>query len=102
MLDDFEKGITRPMEGCPAIGRQDVSVCVPVEVKPFADVGKVKTKCIGKPMVDRDCDCEGKKKASCKFTITQKIAVDVPVIFGANTEVGEARIDCDCDCNRIN
>ena len=27
-----------------------------------------------------------------KFTISQKIAVEVPIIFGAKTEIGEARI----------
>ena len=38
--------------------------------------------------------CEGKPKETCKFTISQKIRVEVPVLFGAKTEVGEALIDC--------
>ena len=31
----------------------------------------------------------------CKFTISQKIKVEIPVIFGAKAEVGAAAIDCE-------
>lgn len=80
---------------CPVLSQQDVSVCLPVEIKPFADVSKIKTECIGKPMI-KSCDhCKGKEKESCNFTITQKIRVEVPVVFGAETKVGKAHIDCE-------
>ena len=39
----------------------------------------------------------------CKFTISQKLRVEVPVIFGARAEVGKASVDCDyavnCGCS---
>lgn len=91
----YEKSYKPEHEICPALGFQDVKVGVPVEIKPFAKVGKVKTECVGKPIIERDGKmCEGKPKETCKFTISQKIRVEVPVLFGAKTEVGEALIDC--------
>lgn len=95
MSSPYEKSGKPEHEVCPALGFQDVVVGVPVEIKPFAKVGKVKTECVGKPIIDRSGKgCEGKHKEVCKFTINQKIRVEVPVIFGAKTEVGEAQIDC--------
>lgn len=36
---------------CPAIGYQQLSVCVPVKVTPFAKAGKTVTTCCGSPAV---------------------------------------------------
>ncbi len=95
MSCSYEKPCKSENEVCPALGFQDVKVGVPVEIRPFAKVGRVKTDCIGKPVIERDGKpCEGRPKEVCKFTISQKIRVEVPVIFGAKTEVGEAVIDC--------
>ena len=91
----YEKPYTPEEETCPVLGFQDVTVGVPVEIKPFAEVGKVKTECMGKPVVKRGTtSCEGKPGQVCKFTVSQKIRVEVPVVFGAKTRVGEASIDC--------
>ncbi len=99
MSNLYEKQCKHDHDVCPALGFQDVVVGVPVEVRPFAKVGKVKTECIGKPVIDRSGKmCEGKHKEVCKFTISQKIRVEVPVIFGAKTEVGEAQIECKHHC----
>ena len=88
----------KPMDnrtGCPAVGYQDVNVCVPVTIKPFGEAGNVKTQCIGNPVISSKCDtCSGNPGGVCKFTISQKLRVEVPVIFGAKAEVGEAVIDC--------
>ena len=95
MSGSCEKSGKHDHEVCPALGFQDVEVCVPVEIKPFARIGKICTECVGKPIIDRSGKhCEGKPKEVCKFTISQKIRVEVPVIFGAKTEVGEAEIEC--------
>jgi hypothetical protein len=95
MPGSYEKPCKHEHEVCPALGFQDVEVCVPVEIKPFAKIGKICTECIGKPVIDRSGKhCEGRPREVCKFTISQKIRVEVPVIFGAKTEVGEAEIEC--------
>ena len=91
----YEKSCGPEEETCPVLGFQDVTVGVPVEIKPFAQVGKIKTECMGKPVVKRGTtNCEGKPGQICKFTVTQKIRVEVPVVFGARTKVGEASIEC--------
>ncbi len=82
-------------ETCPAVGYQKASICVPIEVKPFAKTGVTVTKCCGKPKIKRGKDvCEGEKEGSCFFTISQEICVAVPVEFGAEASVGDAYIDC--------
>lgn len=83
--------------GCSATGYQDVNVCIPVTIKPFGEAGNAKTKCLGKAVVSAGCDhCPGKPGDVCKFTISQKLRVEVPVIFGARAEVGEASVECGC------
>ena len=100
MYNEFERNQDACLENtCPADGYQDVTVCLPVEVKPFADVGKIKVKCLGSSDVNcSEKGCCGEIKGKCNFTISQKIRVEVPVTFGADVEVGEARIDCECGC----
>lgn len=81
--------------GCLAVGYQDVDVCVPVTIRPFGEAGNAKTKCLGKAVLLPGCDyCPGKPGDVCKFTISQKLRVEVPVVFGARAEVGEASVDC--------
>ena len=99
-MSDFYD-IDRPMkpdgkETCSAFAFQEASVCVPVEVTPFAKSGDVKVFCKGEPIIDSGCiECPGSINNKCHFTITQKICVKVPVEFGANTLVGNPHIKCD-------
>lgn len=91
MCEDKEKA------GCSATGYQDVSVCIPVTIKPFGEVGNAKTKCLGKAVVSAGCDkCPESHSDVCKFTISQMLRVEVPVIFGARAEVGETAVSCGC------
>lgn len=81
--------------GCSTVGYQDVTVSVPVTIKPFGEVGNAKTQCLGKAVISSGSDkCTGKTGEECKFTISQKLRVEVPVIFGARAEVGDATVDC--------
>lgn len=95
----FEKAKEHTTEqvGCPTIGYQDLNVCIPISIKAFGEVGNAKTQCLGKSTILSGCDaCAGKPGEVCKFTISQKLRVEVPVIFGARAEAGEAIIDCGC------
>lgn len=103
MSEELDKKIEEELErercktGCSATGFQDVKVCIPVTIKPFGEVGNAKTECLGKPVVTPGCDgCPGKPGGVCKFTISQKLRVEVPVIFGARAEAGEASVECKC------
>lgn len=85
---------------CPATGYQKATICVPVTVKPFAHAGTPITKCCGEPVVysqGEEMDgsfCGGEKNGACHFTISQTICVKVPVMFGAEAEVGDTYVDC--------
>lgn len=81
--------------GCPTMAYQDVNVCVPVTIKAFGEVGNATTKCLGKAVITSGCDpCVGGVDEVCKFAVNQKLRIEVPVIFGARAEAGEAIIDC--------
>ena len=96
-----KREICHEHEVCPALGFQEVEVCVPVEVRPSAEIGRINTSCLGEPIIHRGCDhCEGSPCTICKFNISQKLRVEVPVTFTAKTEVGEAHIKCESEhCN---
>jgi len=80
---------------CPAIGHQFVSVCLPVEITPFAKVGAPSITCKGEPNIKPGCTpCRGTKNGTCSFTISQTLCVEVPVYFGASTYVGDTYVDC--------
>lgn len=99
MSDFYDIDLTKKhgdKEICSAFAFQEASVCVPVEVIPYAKSGDVKVFCKGEPIIDSGCiECPGSIDSKCHFTITQKICVKVPVEFGANTLVGNPHIKCD-------
>ncbi len=99
MNDNFEAD-TQYMKdeiGCSTVGCQDVDVCIPITIKAFGEVGNIKTQCLGKSVISSGSDaCLGKPGEVCKFTVSQKLHVEVPIIFGARAEAGEAIIDCGC------
>lgn len=94
-IDDIEMRCSE--NNCIVKAYQSATVCVPVTVTPFANVGTIKTECCGKPVVShKDNNCEGMENGSCKFTISQKIKVEIPVEFGSNTSIGGTFVNCDC------
>jgi hypothetical protein len=83
---------------CPVVGYQDVSVCVPVTVKPYAEVGDTKTQCMGDAVITHGTNaCADDKGDYCQFTISQVLRIEVPVVFGATAETGTPAVDCDTD-----
>jgi len=84
-------------QACPAMGYQAVSICAPVEVKPFAKAGETITRCCGQPVVTGGDDntCPGERNGACYFTITQRLCIEVPVAFGAKATVGDPYITCE-------
>jgi len=86
-----------PEANCIAKAEQAATVCVPVTVTPFANVGKIMTDWCGKPVVSfKNKPCRGVENGSCKFTISQRIKVQIPVEFGANTTIGGTFVECEC------
>lgn len=94
MLNDVEV-MDKCFDTCPAVGQQKVNVSVPVTVTPFAHTYATMTKCCGEPVVTAgDGACTGSKYGTCKFTISQTLAIVVPVEFGAEASVGETYVHC--------
>lgn len=98
MYNELNQNIENKLDkhGCSAVGAQNVNVNVPITVKPFGEVGNAKVHCLGKAVVKDSEHCHGEPGGVCKFTISQKMRVDVPVTFRAKAESGEAFVDCGC------
>lgn len=84
-----------------------LTICIPVTTTPCVKVGKIKTECCGTPIVSarkyEKC-CDEMKNGSCKFTIIQKMKVEIPIDFEADTKIDDLMVDCelkhdkyDCD-----
>ena len=85
----------RAVADCPAVGYQQVDVCVPVAVTPYAQVSEPITRCCGAPIVTPGNDhCPGEINGQCNFTISQTICIEVLVEFGASAIVGDTYVDC--------
>ena len=85
--------------GCPVVGYQRSTVCVPVTVTPFAHVGTPVTNCCGEPVVTAGDVCP-RNGGVCRFTISQQICVAVPVEFGARAVAGTPSVQCGEASNR--
>lgn len=116
--EHFDPDFPPKKDTCPVVGYQSVSVCVPVDVKPFAHTGKTRVICCCDPIVTMDdshSHCAGKKDGTCHFTINQMLCIEVPITFGATIDVGDTFVDClgasseafpgnsdeDCGCEKI-
>ena len=79
--------------GCPVVGYQRSTVCVPVTVTPFAHVGTPVVNCCGSPVVTAGDVCP-RSGGICHFTISQELCVAVPVEFGARAVAGTPSVQC--------
>lgn len=95
----FYQPTTEELQSCLKYAYQQASVCVPVELIPFAESGKIKTYCCGEPLVKayKD-DCTGK----CNFIIKQCVCIEIPVAFGADAFLGEPHIQCGASSDKDN
>ena len=81
---------------CERKAERDIDIYVPVLVKGFAEVGEIQTKCEGPcSVIHGSHHCPGRHDANACFVICQKVKVEVPVTFGAITEVDEYKVDAD-------
>lgn len=92
MTDTTEQEV-RCASSCPATAYQAASVCLPVSVSPYVEIGDVIVHCSGSPIVtdigeDR-CEC-----GTCTFTIRQNICVEIPIEFKARVIKGKSRVRC--------
>lgn len=84
-------------ETCEAEAFLPITVCAPVTVTPFIRRLPTTTFCCGSPVINNFPEippCPGVENGACTFTISQDICVRVPVVFGANSLVGNPFVEC--------
>lgn len=99
---DFDKN-------CCSIIEKFLTICLPVTTTPNVCVGKIKTECCGNPIISlkRPDNChKDMNDCHCKFTIVQKMKVEIPIDFSADTHIDDLFVDCElkpdckeCDCD---
>ena len=84
--------------GCPAHAFEEAIVTVPITVSARSEVGEVEFSCIGPCVIRRNSTvtpgCPG---AVSRFTVSQKLRVDIPLAFSIDADVGEGHVDFDFD-----
>lgn len=81
---------------CGDVVTQRMSVCVPVTVTPWARAGAITAECCGEPVLTPGTAvCPGDEDASCSFTISQQLCMQIPLYFGATAVPGTPRADCE-------
>ena len=91
-------------DGCPVTETVRVNIGVPVAIRGFADIGKVRIKCEGHEIIP-GTDFPGEHDAVKEFVICQKIKVKIPVVFSATADVCKAIVNfngCDDDSHHNN
>ncbi len=84
------------VSSCGSVVTQRMSICVPVTVTPWARVGDINAECCGEPVLTPGTVlCPGDEDASCSFTISQQLCMQIPMTFGATAVPGTPRTDCD-------
>ena len=92
------------VEECETTVFQEIGVCVPITVTPFAEVGPIDVTCCG-PATVSTTPCPTVGPTSCTFYIRRNICVEVPVSIGATGVSGNTFVTCGvpnqvgCDCN---
>lgn len=97
---------------CPVNATHETTACVPVSICPFAEPGPISIENCGAPVVNCGGEpCCGVVNGRFEFTISQKMKINIPIIFGADVAVGEAYVNsgqttgcingecCTCNCS---
>jgi len=79
--------------GCPVKVHEEAIVTVPCAVRARSEVGEVIIKCTGEPTIIRNsCKTPGRPDAVSRFTVSQRLRVDIPIFFSAEADVGEGHV----------
>lgn len=89
---NFERHVME--SGCPVTAVEELDVTVPATVRAHAEVGRVNLRCVGACVITCNSDeVTGRPNAVSRFTIKQRLRVDIPVKFEVEAYVGEGHVD---------
>lgn len=93
MINEYEKnGKFSCNVGCPLSVSQDMDVNVPVEVCAYADVGDATFQCIDSTIVPNPTDACYRQNAINKFTLSQRIRIDIPIVYRAEANIDKEQV----------
>ena len=78
---------------CAANGTQPAQINLPVRIEPKATLGCPAMKCVGQPEVQ--CVL---KECGCEITVTQCVAICLPIEYSLVAKTGETTICCKDPC----
>jgi len=82
--------------GCPVNAAQELEIAVPATVRAHAEIGDVHLCCADSGIVAANSsEVAGRPNAVSRFTIKQKLRVDIPVKFEVEAFVGEGHVNFD-------
>ncbi len=81
---------------CVSVGSQCAQVSLPVNLKPYALLGEIKTECCGEPNISLRTGCSGKYE----MIITQTICIKIPIEYGACVRTGGIYVNCNQNTNQ--
>lgn len=89
---------------CKNVVHEDVCLSAKVVIDPIVDIGPISTHCLSKPEII-PCECKCDSKGTCSFVVRQRICVEVPIAFGADTTADPLGVECEganpgpCKCS---
>lgn len=97
---------------CPVNASHEATACLPVSISPFAEPGSISIENCGAPVINCGGEpCCGIVNGRYEFTISQKMKINIPIVFGADIMVGETYVQngqttgciegecCTCNCS---
>lgn len=103
MFENEKLGYPKYDDDCKTLIEKFLTICLPVTTTPSVKLGKIKTECCGNPIVSPrkfDKCCEEMKEGCCKFTIIQKMKIEIPIDFDADTKLDDLMVDCEFKPNK--
>ena len=82
---------TPTVDNCATVVHENVCVQGTVTITPKIETHDIRTFCIGNPIIG---ECVGNLQESCSFAVSQKICVQIPLVFSAETSVTPNGIVC--------
>lgn len=82
---------------CKELIEKFLTIGLPVTITPCVKVKSIKAECCGNAIIvpKHETCCKTKDSDKCEFTIIQKMKVEIPVEFSAETLINDPFVDCE-------
>ena len=92
-MANYEKFERHVGGGCPTRAFEEAEITVPVIVRAHAEVHNVEIKCMGEPHIKcHSSVTPGRVGAESRFTVSERIRIEIPIDFHAETDIGQGHV----------